>query len=483
MLTLFESYSRFLSFLTSISDKTKGISDGLRSHVLILGSAGIGKTELAKRQLPQTDQESHRIDRTVKMRLEPCVREREDIDTILELPDDELVEVWLRLNPGSADGGTGADQGGDVEGQDGGEAVVPQNQDGVKATSEPPVPMNAEDIRDGLRQRLVILKNRERGILEALPNYVWLQGNITARGLYELLYYYRHEHFRTLILNDVSIVGAMATLLKQVLEKEGARTVSSIRAEKSEKEEKVKNRFILNARIVVIANKFSPKDDEDWDAVLDRLFGCRFAPTPREIIEYMSPWFPDEGMLSKIKDDLAAGNIVDLNLRRCLKTAEFKRTGALPEEIDRMLAEAYKPTQEDHLTEDESAVLDYARKRGLRRIRRVEVYKALNRFKGLGATEGKQRLQATFAKLVADHHLIKIEPTDGSRLSKAITDLYQVLSATERADKKRLMAQMLPGSSIEVSPPVSEPVPAPIIEPSPEPEPAPIIERATDSRL
>jgi hypothetical protein len=395
----------------------QAVAEGrVRKHVLLLGAGGIGKTEAVKAVFPMTDQEARQIDKTVRNSLNPLMEQIELIDDWINLDDDALEAMFPEKET------LQDEEGNDIESED---------DDGPYGEL---AGMSAAEIREELEFRKLKLRVRESAILERLPTFMWYQGTLTTKGAYEFGYYYRHEHWKNLIFNDISVHGSGSVFWKQFLERDGLRQINWTISESAKNKSRIPAKYLINARVIFIANKFTPVDDADWDAVISRITGVRFNPSVKERIGYLATWFMDEKLLAVIAEDFKAKKIADLDLRKVVQAGDLRAAGFPEKEWRQFLADAYLPRNVDHLPVDSHAIIEHIRKHcENNRIRETELYKKLNRFKGLGAESGKPRLATALKFLVENHYMEKLDRV----AANGAADLYRMFTPSEREEQLR----------------------------------------------
>jgi hypothetical protein len=152
----------------------------------------------------------------------------------------------------------------------------------------------------------------------------WLQGNVSAFGLYLKAYAHRDQ---PLVLDDVDGLdrdSGFVRFLKSMCQTDPVKRLSWDTQAHALKEHEVPSAFTTRSRLVVIAN--------DWKSVSanvraleDRAQVIVFAPHNDEIHRYAATWFDDKEVLDFVGAQRAA--LPQLSLRLYVKARELKQAG------------------------------------------------------------------------------------------------------------------------------------------------------------
>jgi hypothetical protein len=153
----------------------------------------------------------------------------------------------------------------------------------------------------------------------------WIDGNISAFGLYQRLYEFRDQ---PIVIDDVDELyrdRKAVLLLKALCQSERTRSLCWLTDAPALDHRNIPRQFVTESRVLVLANQWKSVNI-NVAALEDRGHFAHFCPTPAEIHRQASTWFGDKEIYEFIGAHL---HLIERHSLRTYKLAEQEKSAGL----------------------------------------------------------------------------------------------------------------------------------------------------------
>lgn len=274
-------------------------------------------------------------------------------------------------------------------------------------------------------------------------NSLWMEGQVTAFGLYIALYQdmmTKRGNTEFVVLDDVNTVrndDHLVRLLKCLCQTDDVKNVAWHTTNHKLEAENIPQSYSTKARVCFIVNEGSTKNPH-FAALADRGVVIHFAPPPEEVLRECRKWFKDKVIIKFVEDHMKYIN--HLSMRDMIHASKCRETGmewkkGLAKSFDmKALNVVDRLLNESKYTTDEKRIKAFADETGLSRTTWFQLTKKL---KGLDKKESPRMVLSMDGILKGTEPKPKVKRATPKAKAKTKTPTPKVKTGPARKAARR----------------------------------------------